>query len=54
MIDIACPLLKKLYDEALEDLYNDPVMNFETQDRLREIEEAQKELIRIEAYNEGL
>lgn len=51
---IACPLLRKLYDEALEDLYNDPVMNFEALDRLREIEEAQKELIRIEPYNAAL
>lgn len=50
MIDIDCPLLKKLYDEALEDLYTDPVMNFEAMRVLREIEEA----IRAEAYNEGL
>jgi hypothetical protein len=50
MIDIACPLLKKLYDEALEDLYCDPVMNFEALRILREIEEA----IRARAYNEGL
>lgn len=47
---IICPLLRKLYNEALEDLYNDPVMNFEALRILREIEEA----IRARAYNEGL
>lgn len=47
---IACPLLRKLWEEALDDLYNDPVMNFEALRILREIEEA----IRVRAYNEGL
>lgn len=47
---IICLLLRKLYNEALEDLYNDPVMNFEALRILREIEEA----IRARAYNEGL
>lgn len=47
---IECPLLRKIWEEALEDLYYDPVMNFEALRILKEIEEA----IRAQPYKEVL
>ena len=43
-----CPLLRKLYAEALEDLYFDPVMNFGALRMLRDIEEIEKQMFKLE------